>query len=38
MDFIANLFFESLGKVWITFTHNLPFLLASVLISVVLKQ
>jgi len=37
MEFIANLFFESLGKVWITFTHNWPFLLASVLISVGLK-
>jgi len=37
MEFVANLLVESLGKVWVTFTHNWPFLLASVLISVGLK-
>lgn len=37
MDFIVNLFIETLGKVWITFTHNWLFLFASVLISVGLK-
>lgn len=37
MEFIANLIFASMGKVWVTFTHNWPFLLASVLISVGLK-
>ncbi len=37
MEIIYNLLFQSLEKVWITFTHNWPFLLASVLISVALR-
>jgi len=37
MEFLIHLLIESVGKVWVTFTHNWPFLLASVLISVGLK-
>lgn len=37
MDAITTLLFQSLEKVWITFTHNWPFLLASVVISVALR-
>jgi uncharacterized membrane protein YraQ (UPF0718 family) len=37
MNPIVDLLSQSLFKVWVTFTHNWPFLLASVLISVALK-
>lgn len=37
MNTLPELLVQSLEKVWITFTHNWPFLLVSVLISVGLK-
>lgn len=37
MNTIPELLIQSLEKVWITFTHNWPFLLISILISVGLK-
>lgn len=37
MDAVLPLLTQSLAKVWLTFTHNWPFLLASVLIAVLLK-
>lgn len=37
MNTLPELLVQSLEKVWITFTHNWPFLLLSVLISVGLK-
>lgn len=37
MNTLPELLVQSLEKVWITFTHNWPFLLISVLISVGLK-
>jgi uncharacterized membrane protein YraQ (UPF0718 family) len=37
MEILINLLVDSIGKVWISFSHNWPFLLASVLISVGLK-
>ncbi len=37
MDAFFSLLIQSLSKVWVTFTHNWPFLLASILIAVLLK-
>ena len=37
MNMLIELIIQSMGKVWITFTHNWPFLLASIIISVGLK-
>lgn len=37
MDAVLSLLVQSLEKVWITFTHNWPFLLASIVISVALR-
>jgi len=37
MDAIINLIAQSLGQVWITFTHNWYFLVISILIAVALK-
>ncbi len=37
MDAIYTLLIQTLSKVWVTFTHNWPFLLASILIAVLLK-
>ncbi len=35
--FFVNLIFNSLSKVWLSFTHNWPFLVISVVVGVVLK-
>jgi uncharacterized membrane protein YraQ (UPF0718 family) len=37
MDALINLFSQTLSQVWLTFTHNWPFLLVSILIAVALK-
>ncbi len=37
MDAITTLIMDAAGKVWISFTHNWPFLAASVLIAAALK-
>jgi uncharacterized protein len=37
MDFIEALLLDSTGKVWVSLTHNWPFLVVSVLIAVALK-
>ena len=37
MEFLTNLLLKTVLQVWITFTHNWPFLLVSVLIAVALK-
>jgi len=36
-EFILNLIFQSAKGVWLTFLHNWPFLLFSILIAVILK-
>lgn len=37
MDAITNLFIRTLLEVWVTFTHNWPFLLVSIIIAAGLK-
>jgi len=37
MDALINVILQTLNQVWITFTHNWPFLILSVLIAVALK-
>ena len=37
MDALFSIFIQALNQVWITFTHNWPFLILSVLIAVALK-
>jgi len=37
MDFITTLIMESAGKVWVSLTHNWPFLAVSVVIATLMK-
>lgn len=37
MDFLTTLIMESAGKVWVSLTHNWPFLAVSVVIATLLK-